>query len=99
MKTKKAKIKKKNTKICIHCEAKKATRPRGLCWTCYYTPDILAYYPIVSKYAVGGFGQSINGKQDDKPTHARPGSEEKILILQSRAKRNKMLFHPLDARL
>lgn len=31
-------------KKCRHC-GKKANRPRGLCWNCYYDPAIGALYP------------------------------------------------------
>ncbi len=37
--------------LCRHCRAHPAHRPRGLCWTCYYTPEISALYPTTSKYA------------------------------------------------
>jgi hypothetical protein len=36
---------KKQPKICRHCHAKTASRPRGLCWGCYYTPGIKEQYP------------------------------------------------------
>ena len=31
--------------ICRHCGAKRAIRPRGLCWGCYYAPGVKALYP------------------------------------------------------
>jgi hypothetical protein len=34
---------------CRHCGSRKVTRPRGLCWTCYYTPAVSALYPSTSK--------------------------------------------------
>lgn len=37
--------------LCRHCQKKKAIRPRGLCWRCYYRPGVLELYPSTSKYA------------------------------------------------
>lgn len=37
--------------LCVHCQKKKASRPRQLCWHCYYDKDIQQQYPVVSKYA------------------------------------------------
>jgi len=31
---------------CRHCGVHKVNRPRGLCWACYYSPAILARYPV-----------------------------------------------------
>lgn len=36
--------------LCRHCQTKKANRPRGLCWPCYYTPGVKELYPSTSKY-------------------------------------------------
>lgn len=41
-------------KLCRHCQKVKPTRPRGLCWTCYHTPEVSERYPSTSKYAPGG---------------------------------------------
>lgn len=35
---------------CRHCDTNAVNRPRGLCWTCYYTPGVLDLYPSTSKY-------------------------------------------------
>lgn len=43
-------------KLCRHCQKVKPNRPRGLCWTCYYTPGVLERYPSTSKYACGNGG-------------------------------------------
>ena len=42
--------------ICKHCEKSKVNRPRGLCWSCYYTPGVKEQYPSTSKYARRGVG-------------------------------------------
>ena len=26
--------------VCRHCTQSKVNRPRGLCWSCYYTPGV-----------------------------------------------------------
>jgi hypothetical protein len=83
---------------CRHCHRFKSSRPRGLCWACYYTPGIRDHYPSTSKFARRGLG-NFNGDASpaDYPTDAYPGSEAKIRILMQRAGRQQSLFHPLDS--
>ena len=40
--------------LCRHCSQPKVNRPRGLCWSCYYTPGVKELYPPTSKYAPTG---------------------------------------------
>lgn len=47
--------------MCRHCGQRKANRPRGLCWRCYYAPGVKALYPSTSKHAPG---------KRDEPTEA-----------------------------
>ena len=47
--------------ICRHCTKSKVNRPRGLCWSCYYTPGVKELYPSTSKYARRGIG-NFTGK-------------------------------------
>lgn len=84
--------------VCRHCGVKPISRPRGLCWPCYYTPGVLALFPITSKYARRGSGQGhrMNAPHAATPTHAEPGSDEKIRVLAERAARGEQLFHPED---
>lgn len=83
---------------CRHCQMRKPGRPRGLCYTCYYTPGVRALYPSISKFARRGvhdyYGQSILPLF---PTPALPGSAEKIAVLQHRASLGVDLWHPDDA--
>ncbi len=83
---------------CRHCHRSKSSRPRGLCWACYYTPGIREHYPSESPFARRGIG-NFNGiaPAADYPTDAYPGSEAKIRILIERAGRQQSLFHPLDS--
>lgn len=86
-------------KICKHCQKKKANRPRGLCWTCYYTPGVREMHPSTSKFARRGI-QDFNGKAAlPEPTHALPGTPEKVDVLMERARLGQQLWHPDDARL
>jgi hypothetical protein len=55
-------------KLCRHCNRKKANRPRGLCFSCYYKPGVIDLYPVTSKYA---------------PKKLRDGGEENGVIAQS----------------
>src|SRR5262245_17841287 len=84
--------------MCRNCQKTKANRPRGLCWTCYYTAGVREKFPSTSKFARRGIG-NFNGTAPlpDQPTPAAPGSEAKIMILMERAAKRQALFHPLDS--
>ena len=85
-------------KRCRHCGAGKVTRPRGLCWACYYMPGVREMYPSTSVHAYRGF-DDFYGRitLPPFPTAALPGTQEKIAILTQRASLGQELFHPDDA--
>lgn len=84
---------------CCHCFKRKVSRPRGLCWTCYYTPGVKELHPSTSKYARRGVGNTMRGSLlPPEPTNALPGSPEKIAVMAQRAEMGCCLFHPADAR-
>lgn len=86
--------------LCRYCRRKRANRPRGLCWTCYYTPGLRDLFPSTSKFARRGVGNFYGQPPlPDEPTDALPGSEEKIRVLMERAAKGQALFHPDDATL
>ena len=83
---------------CRHCLKAPVTRPRGLCWGCFYTPKVRRRYRSTSKFARRGYGNFYS----DRPlptctTAAPPGSAEKIAVLAERARRKQSLWHPCDA--
>jgi hypothetical protein len=84
--------------ICRHCHHSPVSRPRGLCWTCYYRPGVRELYPSTSKFGQRGLG-NFNGNVPLPafPTEAIPGSPEKVAILQERARLKQGLWHPDDA--
>ncbi len=85
---------------CRHCDEAVVSRPRGLCWSCYYTPGVREQYPSTSKYGRRGVGNfSGRGAPAAVATDAPPGSEEKILILMERARNKQDLWQPDDASL
>jgi len=84
--------------VCKHCERSKVNRPRGLCWSCYYTPGVKDMYPSTSKFARRGVGNITgNAPTAPKPTCAAPGSPEKMAVLEERARKHQALWHPQDA--
>lgn len=87
-------------RVCRHCRRFKVTRPRGLCWGCYYKPGVKDLYPSTSKYARRGYGHGyrVNAPLPSEPTTAPPNTPEKIEVLRDRAMRGEELFHPQDAR-
>jgi hypothetical protein len=84
--------------LCRHCQRVPSNRPRGLCWSCYYTPGVRELYPSTSKFARRGVGDFTGeARLAAQPTDARPGSAEKVAILEERARLGLSLWHPLDA--
>ncbi len=85
--------------LCRHCRKAPISRPRQLCWGCYYTPAIRDRYPPSGgKYARRGLGLGYRRPTlPPFPTTALPGSPEKIAILQQRASQGFALWHPDDA--
>jgi hypothetical protein len=55
-------------------------------------------YPSTSKFARRGIG-NFNGDVEilPPPTHAMPGTPEKVAVLEQRARLRQALWHPLDA--
>jgi hypothetical protein len=83
--------------ICRHCHKVKSNRPRGLCWSCYYTPGVRELYPSTSKYGRRGVGNTNRHLGlPPYPTCAWPGTAEKVAVLQERARLGVSLWHPLD---
>ena len=83
---------------CRHCHSAPSSRPRGLCWSCYYKVGIRDLYPSTSKFARHGI-DDFNGtvRLPDLPTDAPPGSPEKVAVLERRARLRQGLWHPDDA--
>src|SRR5581483_5761260 len=84
--------------LCRHCNRVPSNRPRGLCWSCYYTPGVREQYPSTSKFARRGVSD-FNGHVAPaaQPTTALPGTPEKVAILAERARLRQSLWHPQDA--
>lgn len=84
--------------MCKHCGRARVNRPRGLCWSCYYTPGVRDQYPSTSKFARRGIND-FNGKVQPPPfaTAALPGTPEKLAILEQRARLHQSLWHAGDA--
>jgi hypothetical protein len=83
---------------CRHCGRGLVNRPRGLCWSCYYTPGLRERYPSTSKFARRGVGSFYGQVQlPPEPTMALPGTPEKVAVLEQRAHRHQALWHPQDA--
>jgi hypothetical protein len=83
-----------------HCVRRKVHRPRGLCWDCFYTPEVRALYPPAhSKYNRRGVGNIAGAAPlPEAPTTAAPGTPEKIAVMRDRAELKRAVFHPADAR-
>jgi hypothetical protein len=84
--------------LCRHCQRSQVNRPRGLCWSCYYSPGVRDLYPSTSKFARRGVGGgNAQVVLPPTPTQALPGSAEKVAILEERARLRLALWHPADA--
>lgn len=87
---------------CVHCgTTKNVSRPRGLCWTCYYTPGLRDQYPPVSKKgeygALAGKDRNVQSAQPT-PTDTLPGTEERFRVMEERVRNGQATKHPEDAR-
>ncbi len=83
--------------LCRHCGRVPPSRPRGLCWSCYYSPGVRDLHPSTSKFARRGVGNFKDPVQElPLPTGARPGSQEKVTVLEQRVLRRQALWHPDD---
>ncbi len=83
--------------LCRHCQRVRSNRPRGLCWACYYTPGVREQYPITSKFARRGVGDFYGpAPLPAMPTSALPGTQEKVAVLEERARMRQNLWHPAD---
>lgn len=82
---------------CKHCGKKGVNRPRGLCWSCYYTPGVLEQYPSTSKHA---YRSPVPAHSDGPlPAEIMPAGisfEDRLKVLEGRAARGESLFHPAD---
>jgi hypothetical protein len=89
------------TRMCRHCSNYVASRARGLCHSCYHTPEIKALYPSKTAH------WQTENRQDDnvtpplspRPTSARPGSRAKKQIMRRRVVCGFQPLHPQDARM
>lgn len=81
---------------CRNCGRAKVSRPRGLCWVCYYTPGAKERFASVSKYARRGVPTRKGRRPPATPTDATPGTEAKLLVLIGRAERGERLWHDRD---
>jgi hypothetical protein len=84
--------------LCRNCGRIPPSRPRGLCWSCYYRPGVRERFPSTSKFARRGPG-NFNGDHEllPVPTRALPGTPEKIAVLEQRVSLHQALWHPHDA--
>lgn len=90
--------KKKPTMICKHCGKSTCSRPRQLCWSCFYNLEIRKKYPpaIGKRLRIGlGIG-NYTGKIPSEPTQFKCGSEEKIALMSERIARGELPCHPDD---
>lgn len=83
-------------KMCLECGVAKCTRPRGLCWACYYDPDVKGRYRVSMLFGPKDW-PVYTGRPSAEATQAVPGSLEKIMVLQSRASQGVDLHHEWDA--
>lgn len=84
--------------LCRHCHRLPPSRPRGLCWSCYYAPGIRDRYKSESKFGNRGFGNHNKAEPPlpAEPTRAPPGTPEKMDVMRDRAARGEAIFHPDD---
>ena len=83
--------------MCRACGKRKMCRPSGLCWSCYYNPEIRPLFPPTSIFANRGVKDFVGRAVPPAPKVSIPGTEEKIAILEARAANGEELFHSDDS--
>lgn len=83
---------------CRRCKVKAVNRPRGLCWTCYYTPGVReACGKLDTPFNNRGYGVGLGAAPlPSEPTDHPPGSKEKVEVMIERCKNGLTLWHPKD---
>lgn len=83
--------------LCQHCGASPITRGGRLCYRCWHTPGVRQRYVGRHRSAHRGVGLDNPASPPlPAPTRARPGSLEKIEVLEGRAAAGLALWHPED---
>jgi hypothetical protein len=86
-----------SAKKCLHCGRSKVNRPRGLCWTCYYTDGVRENYSCDPVFGRRGVSNGhIEPRLAPSGTEAIPGTEAKIQVMAERAAVGLSIFHPDD---
>lgn len=82
---------------CRHCRRRAYIDGRGLCRPCYRDPGTRGLYP--SRRGATGVASPVPTTRlvAPEPTPARPGSAEKVAVLEARAASGEYLFHTADA--
>ncbi|HEX5270541.1 MAG TPA: hypothetical protein VFW33_08655 [Gemmataceae bacterium] len=83
---------------CRRCHEGRVSRPRGLCWNCYYRSGEREQYPVEKPKYLPRPESNLRypPRLPAEPTSAPAGSEAKILVMIERAGRRESLFHPAD---
>lgn len=81
--------------MCRACGQKKPSRPRGLCWQCFYAPGVKDRHEPVNVYGRRGAGQKGKGGSVT-PTIAAPRSTDRVDEMAERAAKGLPLFHRAD---
>lgn len=87
----------RSPKLCQHCGCRSISRPRRLCWACYYLAGVRESYPSTSVYARRGYGTGrMTSSTTTASTEYSPGTAEKLQVMSARAERGESLCHSGD---
>lgn len=78
---------------CVHCQQKHANRPRGLCWTCYYSDGVRDEH----EKAFEAFVDEVVPSAPTLPIIFPRLSDEWYEAMYGRVVRRETLWHPGDA--
>lgn len=86
------------TERCLHCGKRQARRCGVLCNLCSKLKQVVYQWLL---WFIGrgaeGVGRPGDGKRQDVPTSAYPGTPEKLAVLEYRAANGLCLWNPNDA--
>lgn len=78
--------------LCRHCGIRQGCEARGLCRHCYDDPCVRSQYPALDDGRSSNWEGILHaGRAFDMPTPARPGTPEKVAVLERRAEQGLFL--------
>lgn len=86
---------------CVHCNVRKASQSRNLCYVCFQEPEVRDLYPPKGKMTLPDGSPTtevdfFKAQPTEVPTETEPGSQDRIAVYMERVLLKQDLHHPKD---